>query len=147
MQGPPDQSVDDDDANYDYDNDDDQVNQKKGQCKVPLTWVGSFRPVIGSPGHIGETLLYCQDFYYSATWLLMLSLEESNNFDNYLKELGVGFILRQLAQVVFIFIRYFFIFILARSGRTANSHRGQVVKATNSYNSSFLKCFYDKDIL
>merc|ERR1712156_1270841 len=27
------------------------------------------------------------------------SLEESNNFDNYLKELGVGFILRQLAQV------------------------------------------------
>ena len=68
----------------------------------------------------------------------MLSLEESNNFDNYLKELGVGFILRQLAQVVFIFIcSFFFIFILPRSGRTANSHGGQVVKATNSYNSSF----------
>ena len=77
----------------------------------------------------------------------MLSLEESNNFDNYLKELGVGFILRQLAQVVFIFIRSFFISILARSGRTANSHRGQVVKATNSYDSSFFKVFYDKYIL
>ena len=29
----------------------------------------------------------------------MISLEGSSNFDSYLKELGVGFILRQLAQV------------------------------------------------
>ena len=29
----------------------------------------------------------------------LISLEESSNFDGYLKELGVGFILRQLAQV------------------------------------------------
>ena len=41
--------------------------------------------------------------------MIILSLEESNNFDNYLKELGVGFILRQLAQVVFIFIHSFFL--------------------------------------
>lgn len=81
--------------------------------------------------------------------MIILSLEESNNFDNYLKELGVGFILRQLAQVVFIFIRsfylifirLFFIFIPARPGRTANSHRGQVVKATDSYNSNFFYVF------
>ena len=73
--------------------------------------------------------------------MIILSLEESNNFDNYLKELGVGFILRQLAQVVFIFIRYFFIFILARSGRTANSNRGQVVKATDSYHHELFYMF------
>ena len=41
--------------------------------------------------------------------MIILSLEESNNFDNYLKELGVGFILRQLAQVVFIVIGLFFL--------------------------------------
>ena len=47
--------------------------------------------------------------------MIILSLEESNNFDNYLKELGVGFILRQLAQVVFIFIRSFlYLFWLAQ---------------------------------
>ena len=88
--------------------------------------------------------------------MIILSLEESNNFDNYLKELGVGFILRQLAQVVFIVIRSFFlysfvhffifirlsfIFILARSGRTANSNRGQVVKATDSYHHELFYMF------
>ena len=31
--------------------------------------------------------------------MITISLEESSNFDDYLKELGVGFILRQLAQV------------------------------------------------
>ena len=31
---------------------------------------------------------------------LLSSLEGSTNFDSYLKELGVGFILRQLAQVL-----------------------------------------------
>ena len=31
--------------------------------------------------------------------MALISLEESSNFDGYLKELGVGFILRQLAQV------------------------------------------------
>ena len=76
--------------------------KKSGRCKfvhieckkVPISFLGCYSMFFGVKClskkfvRIKKILMMC-----------MISLEGSSNFDSYLKELGVNFILRQLAQV------------------------------------------------